>query len=174
MAKGQKEAADKQLGLTNNIASGYGTTAAGEGSAVAGGANNLIDSEGFDPTTLSAITNAGMGGVNAAAGSAGGQIQRDAARTKNPAGTAGALDTLAIDKGVAGGKEAGDIQIQNAQFKNQQRTQGLNLLNNQYGTNVDASSKLYGMGAPTLQARAAGKSGVEQAADLVGAVGKVV
>jgi hypothetical protein len=123
---------------------------AGQNAAAAGGratadygtlmpqAQSLINSQGYDPATLGAITNAGMGGVNAAFTGAGNQIQRNAARTNNPAGVTEGLDALAQNKGIAGGEEAGNIQIQNANFQNQQRQQGLNLLNSLYGTNTNA------------------------------------
>src|ERR1700690_3560965 len=84
-------------------------------------AQGLINSPGYDPATLGAITNAGMGGVNAEFGSAAGQVNRNAALTHNAATTPGQLDTLAAEKGRVGGQEAGDIQIQNANFQNQQR-----------------------------------------------------
>lgn len=106
------------------------------------GAQALTRSTGYDPATLSAITNAGMGGVNASFGDAASQIKRNAALTKNPAGTAGQLDTLAQNKGLAGGQEAGNIQIQNADFANQQRMAGLNLLNSMYGTSTGAQAPL--------------------------------
>lgn len=117
-----------------------GSNAAGLFGPLQSNATDLVNSKGHDPATLGAITNAGMGGVNAAFGSAAGQVNRNAAKTGNSAGKAGQLDTLAQDKGIAGGQEAGDIQIQNANFANQQRTQGLNMLNSLYGTNVGSQS----------------------------------
>jgi hypothetical protein len=99
-------------------------------------AQSLVNSKGYDPATLGAITNTGMGAVNSAFGDAGAQIGRNAARTKNSAGVAGQTDALAMAKGVAGGKEAGDIQIQNADFQNQQRMAGLNLMSGMYGANL--------------------------------------
>lgn len=117
-------------------ASQYGQRAGGELGTLGPEAQSLINSKGYDPATLAAITNAGMGGVNAAFGSAGADINRTTARTGNQANTAGAQDALAMNKGVAGGQEAGQIQIQNADFQNQQRMAGLNLLNSLYNTNV--------------------------------------
>jgi hypothetical protein len=99
-------------------------------------AQSLINSKGYDPATLSAITNAGMGGVNAAFNNAGAQTARNTARTKNQASDAAQQDVLAQGRGIAGGKEAGDIQIQNADFANQQRMQGLNLMAGMYGANL--------------------------------------
>jgi len=173
MARGQKQAADTQLGKTNTAAAGYGTTAGGELGQLNPQVTSLINSKGYDPATLAAITNAGMGASNAAFTGAAGQINRNAARTKNPAGIAGQLDTLAMGKGIAGGKEAGDIQIQNADFANQQRMAGLNMLQGLYGTNVGASNQLYGMGPGTLQARAAGPSGAQDFASIIKGVGGI-
>lgn len=131
MPRAATNAAQNQVATTSgNAASEFGPLSAQAG--------KLINSPGYDPTTLAAITNAGMGGVNSAFGDASGKIQRNAAMNKNEAGTAGQLDALAMQKGVAGGREAGDIQMQNAGFQNQQRMAGVNLLNSMYGTNTGA------------------------------------
>lgn len=126
------EAQEAQKTAGANASSSFGPLNAG--------AQNLANSNGFDPTTLAAITNAGMGGVNSAYGSAAGGVQRNAARSKNQAGVAEDLDALAQQKGIAGGQEAGNIQTANTQFKNQQRAQGLNLLNSMYGQSLGAQT----------------------------------
>ena len=127
-------------------------------------AESLINSQGYDPATLGAITNAGMGGVNAAFGGANSQIGRNAARTKNQAGVAGQQDALAMAKGTAGGQEAGDIQIQNANFQNSQRMAGLNLLSGMYGANL-------GTEVPAVNAQTQASPGWAQT--LTGIVGAV-
>jgi len=171
MAKGQAGKADTQLGTTNAAASTYGSNAAGMLPGLQGQAQSLINSQGYDPATLNAITNAGMGGVGAAYGSASDAISKNAARTGNPASVGAEQDALARSKGIASGQEAGNIQIQNADFKNQQRQQGLNLLNSLYGTNVGASNSLYGLGPGTLNARAAGGSWAQNTfAPIAGAI----
>jgi hypothetical protein len=126
------EAKQAQSTAGANAASSFGPLNAG--------AQDMTQSQGFDPTTMAAITNAGMGGVNSAFGGAAGQVGRTAARTKNGAAAGGQLDALARDKGIAGGQEAGNVNIANAQFKNQQRTQGLNMLNSMYGTSTGAQT----------------------------------
>ena len=131
------EAKDAQATAGQNAATA-GQRATADYGTLLPQAQSLINSQGYDPATLGAITNAGMGGVNAAFTGAGNQIQRNAARTNNPAGVTEGLDALAQNKGIAGGEEAGNIQIQNANFQNQQRQQGLNLLNSLYGTNTNA------------------------------------
>lgn len=134
-AKNEAQAAEKTAGAN---AAQYNSQAQAGFGPLNQQATDLTHSQGFDPSTLSAITNAGMGGVNAAFGDASGQINRNAARSGNTAGVAGQQDTLAQKKGIAGGQEAGDIQIQNANFANSQRMAGLNMLNSLYGTNVNA------------------------------------
>lgn len=97
-----------------------------------------------------------MGANNASFGDAAGQIARTSATSGNPASTGASFDALARSKGVAGGKEAGDIQIANAQEKDSQQAEGLNLLSSLYNTNTGAQTSLLGGGANTLNARAAG------------------
>jgi hypothetical protein len=134
-------------------AAGYGANAAGIFGPLTSAAQTLTSSQGYDPTTLSAITNAGMGATNAAFSGAAGQIKRNAATTGATAGVAPSLDALAREKGLAGGQEAGGIQIANEQFKNQQRTQGLNLLNSLYNTNVGAQTANEGVQTGDINAQ---------------------
>lgn len=124
-------------------------------------AQSLVNSKGYDPATLGAITNAGMGGVNAAFGDTQNKVSRNTARTKNQASDAGVQDVLAQQKGVAGGKEAGDIQIQNADFANQQRMAGLNLMSGMYGANL-------GTEVPAIQAQTAASPGWAQTVAQLG------
>lgn len=170
MARGQAGKADAQLNKTNTAAAGYGTLGSGLQSQLTGQANALINSPGFDPATLGAITNAGMGGVNAAFGSAEDTATRKAATSGNPAAIGTLADQLARGKGEAAGKEAGDIQIQNAAFKADQQKQGRDILASLFGTDVGAETSLYGMGPSTLGARAAGGGWTQGFKDVVGTV----
>lgn len=170
MARGQAGKADQQLGLTNAAAAGYGSNAATLGANLTGQAGALVNSPGFDPATLSAITNAGMGSVNAAYGAAGDEASRRAATSGNPAAIGTLADRLAREKGEAAGKEAGDIQIENALFKASQQKQGRDILAGLYGTDVGAQTSLYGMGPSTLGARAAGGGWTQGFKDVLGAV----
>lgn len=175
MARGQAQAAGNQLNKTNTAAAGYGANASGLFGTLSDTGRSLVNSTGFDPATLSAITNAGMGGVNASFGDAENQLKRSVAGSGNPAGIGGQLDALARSKGIAGGEEAGNIQIANAAERDKLRQQGLDLMNSLYGTNVGASTQLYGMGPSTLQARAAGggwSQGFKDVLQGVGGLGK--
>lgn len=173
MARGQAGKADAQLNTTNKAAAGYGSNASDLYGSLVPQAQSLVNSTGYDPATLSAITNAGMGGVNAAFDDAGNEIKRSAARSGNPAGVGGQLDALARSKGVAGGKEAGDIQIQNAAERDKLRQQGLDLMNSMYSTNVGASNQLYGLGPSTLGARAAGGGWAQGFHDVLTGIGSL-
>lgn len=170
MARGQAGKADTQLGKTNAAAADYSGKAAGDFGTLNSQATDLINSTGYDPATLGAITNAGMGGVNAAFGDAENQLKRSVAGSGNPAGIGGQLDALARSKGIAGGEEAGNIQIANAAEKDKLRQQGLDLMNSLYGTNVGASNQLYSLGPSTLGARAAGGGWSQGFKDVLGSV----
>lgn len=172
MAKGQRQAADKQLGTTNTTAAGYGSNASSLFGPLSSEASTLANSTGYDPATLAAITNAGMGAVNANFASNAGQIGRNAAVTQNPASVNAALDQNAMNKGVAAGQEAGNIQIANAQEKDYQQALGLNLQNSLYGTNVGAQTNLLGQTPGLLNARAAGQSTLQQVGGLIGDLGQ--
>ena len=168
-ATSEATAAQKTAGAN---AATYGQNAASELGPLNTQAQSLIGSQGYDPTTLAAITNAGMGGVNAAFGGAAGQINRQAARTGNTAGVAGNLDTLAQNKGIAGGQEAGGIQEQNANFANQQRMAGLNLLGSLYGTNVGAQTANEGVQTGDINAQTSASPGwVQNLTGILGALG---
>lgn len=168
-ATSEATAAQKTAGAN---AATYGQSAASELGPLNTQAQSLIGSQGYDPTTLAAITNAGMGGVNAAFGGAAGQINRQAARTGNTAGVAGNLDTLAQNKGIAGGQEAGGIQEQNANFANQQRMAGLNLLNSLYGTNLSAQTANEGIQTGDINAQTSASPGwVQNLTGILGALG---
>lgn len=174
MARGQAGQADDQRGLTNNLGYGLSASATSELPQLQTQATSLMNSQGYDPTTLSAITNAGMGGVNAAFGDAGSQIKRNAAVTGNTAGVTEGLDNLAMKKGIAGGQEAGNIQLANADFKNQQRTQGIDLLNSLYGTNLNAANSLYNQGTGDLSTRAAGGGWAQGLQSVLTGVGSLL
>lgn len=172
MPRGPAKEAKNQLNTTNQAAAGYGQNAASAFGTLMPQAQSLVGSTGYDPATLGAITNAGMGGVNAAFGDAGNQITRQAARTGNPAGVGGQLDALARSKGLASGQEAGNIQIQNADFANNQRMAGLNLLNSMYGTSGGLEEGLYGQGVPAINAQTAASPGwVQNMTGILSALG---
>lgn len=138
MPRNSANEAQQAQSTAAGAAAGYGSNASSLYGQLTPQATSLVNSSGYDPATLAAITNAGMGATNAPFAGAAGQLSRNAARTKNPAGLTSGLDQLAQEQGIAGGQEAGNIQVQNANFANQQRMAGINLLNSLYGQNVNA------------------------------------
>lgn len=111
-----------------------------------------------------------MGAVNATYGAAGDEASRRAATSGNPAAIGTLADRLAREKGEAAGKEAGNIQIENALFKANQQEQGRQILGQLYGTDVGAQTSLYGMGPATLGARAAGGGWTQGFKDVLGSI----
>ena len=164
--------AKQQAQTASQNAATYGQRGAQDYGTLLPQAQSLINSPGYDPATLAAITNAGIGGVNATFGDAENKVQRNAALTKNPAGVTEGLDKLAQSKGIAGGQEAGNIQIQNQDFQNQQRMAGLNLLNSLYNTNTQGQQGMTTAGTQAIQTQANASPGWTSAfKDVLGGVG---
>jgi hypothetical protein len=174
MSRAATSEAKNQLNTTNKVAGQNQANAQSSFNTLQPAANSLVNSTGYDPATLGAITNASMGASNAAFGTAADQIQRNAAQTHNPAGVAGQLDALAQQKGIAGGTAAGNVQIANAQEKDTQRQQGLSLLNSLYGTSLGNSTAMYGQAAPVINAQTNASPGWAQTTgQLLTAIGSV-
>lgn len=175
MSRAATKSAQNQLSTTNQIGASAGSKAQSEFGPLTEQANALINSPGYDPATLSAITNAGMGANNAAFGSAAGDINRTAARTKNPGSVAPNLDALAMERGKSGGDIASGIQEQNANYQQQQRTQGINLLNSMYGQNTGAEESFYGQAPGLINAQTNASPGWAQTfKDVASGIGGLV
>lgn len=173
MARGQAQAADTQIGINRKAAGTAGENAGKDYGALNEQAQGLINSTGYDPATLGAITNAGMGGVNAAFGDAENQLNRSVATSRNPAGTGAQLDALARSKGIAGGEEAGKIQIANAGERERKRSMGLDLLNSMYGTETGKQVSLSGQVPGLLSGRAAGGGWAQGFHDVLTGIGSL-
>jgi hypothetical protein len=171
MSRSSTSQAKSAAGTAGTAAAGYGANAGSLYGQLQPQATSLVNSKGYDPATLAAITNAGMGATNAAFTGAEGNINRGAARRGNTAGVTGAEDTLGLEKGLAGGEEAGNIQIQNANFANQQRMAGLNLLQGLYGTNVGAQEGEQGLQNQAIGIQAQSPGWVQNFTSVLGALG---
>src|SRR5690348_3941246 len=125
VARGQKEAADKQLNTTNTAASQYGKQANQLFSALEPQYEQETRSQGYDPATKAAMTSSGMGAIGANIGGTQEDVARRAARTRNPAGVAELTDALSRNKALASGTEASNLQKQFADYENEQRQRGL-------------------------------------------------
>lgn len=174
MARGQAQAAGKQLNLTNQAAAGAGSTANQIYGTMMPAVNQEIQTPGYDAATKAAMTTAGMGGIGSSYGSQAEQASERAARTRNAAGAGALQEALARNKGIAEGNEAAGLQKQFADFADQQRQQGIKTAADLYGVNQDVMARLYGLGPSTLQARAAGPGwaqGFKDVAQGIGALG---
>jgi hypothetical protein len=165
MARGQAEAANAQLATTNDIGNKAGAQSQGVfGAAWPAIQNQLTPSA----TTQSALTQLPMRAAGAAFNAADQSAQNRMAKTNNSAGFTGGADKLARDKAAAMSTAGlqGQEAVQNLQNEGVKNATGM------FGTSQDTMAKMYGMGAPTLQARAAGLSGDQIAQGYIGAIGK--
>lgn len=189
MARGQKQQADTQLGLQNQQAAQYASNASQELGPLNDTANQLIKSKGvdlngisgFDPATMAAMTGSTMGAVNSPFAGAEAGIKRDAAIKGNDAGVGGGLTQLALDKGIAGGQAAQGLKLSDTAFKlnnadiaAQERNKGLDILQQLYGTNTQASTNLQGNAPGLLQGRAAGGGWAQGFGSVLGGIGSIV
>lgn len=182
MARGQKQKADEQMSRVNNMGDAFmgsageqqqelnsqrQTLSSGAAKQMGSTGMNMGEYEGFDPETLAAITGSTMSATAAPFAAAEGQINRNAAISGNQAGVAGGQTELALQKGIAGGDAARQVQmanagmkVQNATFAADQRQKGLDMLNDVYktnagirGGNVQAGVDLMGQGVGSVNAR---------------------
>ena len=152
MARGQAQAADKQLGTSNAI-----------GSQELQGANSLIgqltpkytslmDTGYFSPAQENAAVTSEMGSATAPFKSAEFQAANNASATRNPSNLAAQQDQLALEEGRTAGEAAANLQ--NQKMKNE--LGGAYGLGNLSQEQMDMAKSMYGLGPSTLQARAAG------------------
>jgi len=135
----------------NNLASLYGTNAAGINSALTPALTaEAVNPSGYTPTQMAAQTTGAeqtAGGANA--GAAGGALLR-AARTRN----AGAAPASIAQTNRQGGQQLSQInagiQKSNADLQQRQRQQGISGLEGLYGENVGAGENALGLSTSAL------------------------
>lgn len=152
MARGQKQAADAQLKKTNAVGDTYNAGASEIGGFTEPRYKKLATSGYFSPAEEAAATNSVMGGATAPFQTAKFEANNTAARTNNAADLTANQDELALREGRTAG-EAAD-QVQNDKMKNQMS--GLYGLSGMRAEDMNAMEAMYGLGPPTLNARAAG------------------
>jgi len=157
LAKGQREASDKQLALSNNYASQAGNRAQGIfdplNSALMGEVNNP---QGYSTADMNSMRTGSAQALGGSTAGITGQANLQTARTRNSAGYSGALDSAARSSAQTASQNEMGLQAQNANLKEAQRQQGLSALQGLYGTNMSSMNSALGLGPGTLQARAAG------------------
>jgi hypothetical protein len=172
MAKGQSQAADKNLKTTNAIGAQQNTGAQGIAGAITPVEESMLQSPGFDSATKAAITNQGTSAINNSFGAAQTGGQERVAATRNAAGSGAEQEALAKDRGQAMGANASGNQIAFGQQAKTDQMNALNALGKQYSVDQDTMAKLYGLGPGTLSARAQGQNVVAGIAEsALGAAG---
>jgi hypothetical protein len=165
MARGQSQAAQNQLGITNSVAGNEGTEAQGLENDLIPGYTSLMDTGYLNPEEESAATTSEMGAATAPFQSADFEAKNNAAATRNASDLPAQEDQLALEEGQTAGGAAAKLQQQ----KMQNQEAGMYGLNELEGGNLTAMEDMYGLGPGTLQARAAGPSGDQLAIGYINA-----
>ena len=154
MARGQSQAAEAQLGTTNQIGAQAGQQAGQIHNKLIPGYESLMDPGYLNQADKNAATVNEMGAATQPFESAKFDANNRAAATRNPAGVAEQQDQLAQEEGRTAGTAAGALQQQ--QMQNQEA--GMYGLGNIGQEQTGLEESMYGLGPGTLQARAAGSS----------------
>ena len=164
MARGQAQAADKQLKKTNAVGdTEQGTANSLEGKLIPG-YTSLMDSGYLSPEDKNAAVVSEMGSATQPFQSMQFRNNNNAAATRNDASLTAGNDALALEEGRTAGSAAANLQEE--QMRNQEAGMyGLGQLKSQ---DQEEAEKMYGLGPGTLGARAAGPSGDQTALGYIG------
>lgn len=193
MARGQSQAADNNLSTTNAVAGqeqdkanklqstlipGY-TSMMDSGFASPDEAakdQSMIDTGYFSPADAGAATTSEMGAATAPFQSEEFRAGNTAAATRNASSLASQQDALALEQGQTAGGAAAELQkekMANEESGLNTKIAGQNA--GMYGLNQleagdnSAMESMYGLGPSTLNARAAGQSGDQEALGYINA-----
>jgi hypothetical protein len=122
-----------------NMAAGYGATAAGEGANL--GAFDLAkmrETNAFSPTSINQMLTAAEGGAGGAFGGAEGALKANAARTGNATALGKDMMDMAMQRGKAAAGAGEGIAATNAQQVKADQEAGAAGMQGLYGTNVGA------------------------------------
>jgi hypothetical protein len=157
MARGQKEAADKQLATTNAIGADERSRANKLQSTLIPGYTSLMNTGYFSPAEEHAAVSSEMGSAEAPFEAAGFQARNRAGATRNAADLTAEEDQLALERGRTAGETAAGLQKE----KMTGQLAGAAGLGNLNEEDMRAMEAMYGLGPGTLSARAGGRSGDE-------------
>ena len=148
--KEDDRSAQNQAGQATNqafsTAGNYGSKAGQIGGAVIPTLErDVTNAPGFNPTDLNAMLVGGEQGAGGAASGVTGQAGLEAARTRNSGATSSVLDQAMRRKGQILSSNALNVQGENANLKQKQRSQALSGLEGIYGTDVNAQLKAMGI-----------------------------
>jgi hypothetical protein len=156
-AGNQTDLANQLAGQLGGQRNQFGANAAQQYGVLSPEVSSLLNSPGFDPATLSAITNSTMGAAVTPFDSAATEANNQTARTRNSAGISEAQDQLAIDKSKAASGAANQVTMENAAQKNLEQARGLDLGKSLYSENVSGQ---LGTGSQQIGALGAGTNAI--------------
>jgi hypothetical protein len=157
MARGQSQAADKNLATTNALGAEANQERKGINSTLMPGYQSLMDTGYLSPEEEGAATTSEMGAATAPFGAMQFKAEERAGATHNAADLTAQQDQLALEQGRTAGDAA--AKLQEEKMKNQEA--GMNGLYGLSEQDAQQAERMYGLGPGTLSARAAGKSGDE-------------
>lgn len=153
MARGAASQAINQMGLERNQAANTsGTAAQALGSFLPYEKSQLENPTGYTPEELADQLTASSQSLGRSMSSAVGQGNLMAARTRNGAGYAPALDSASRGAMQQQSQNALQVQNQNAQLKQQKQQQAANSLQNLYNTDISATLNALGLGNNSINA----------------------
>lgn len=173
MARDTQAAAGQNAKTGQNLSSSYTNNASGVSGILTPTLSRMATNpQGFSQSTLNNMNTAALQSVGGAnAGTVGGALQR-AAATNNAGGAGAATAQSGADATRALSDAALGVQNKNALLQEQQREQGLQGLQNLYGTDVSAGENALGLSNSALNAKtSAGQNGwLQNTLGIIGAV----
>lgn len=152
MARGQAQAADKQLSTTNAIGADERSRQQALENKLMPGYTSLMNTGFMSPAEENAARTSEMGAAEQPFESAGFTAANRAAATHNAADLTAEEEQLARDKGLATGTAAENFQKE----KMNNELAGMYGIGQLRSEDLNAMQAMYGMGPSTLNARAAG------------------
>lgn len=153
MSRAVAGAAQKQLGTSNSIGSGYNAKAGNLYSSLEPQLQQMATNpQGYSPTDQSAMRTGARQAVGGVSSGITGMENQKVARTRNTAGYNATLDEGSRAAGQQNSQDELGIDAANANLKQQQQQYALSSLGNLYGTNVGAGESYYGMAPSEINA----------------------
>jgi hypothetical protein len=134
----------KQLGLAQGQAGSLFGNAQNLFGGINAGYQNILNSPGYTPSQVSNLYTGALQPISGAYGSASGNLQRTAARTRNDAGLYSGADALARSAAQGMGPAASKVATQVADYPREQQFKALSGMENLYGPSLSAGTSLSG------------------------------
>lgn len=175
MSRAASKAAGNQLNTTNSIGAGYNANAGNLYSSLEPQLKEMaLNPEGFSPTDEAAMKTAAAQSLGGSTSGITGEGNLLAARRRNAAGYADALDKAARTSGQELSQEDLGVAAQNARLKQQKQQFALGSLGRLFGNEVSAGEGYYGMAPSELKAwNEADPGWMQSLGGFIGDVGKM-